>query len=192
MKLERCKNCDGLMEVKDGPSRGRRKECCSQACRKAWSRRTHGNEKTPPQDHQCMQTQQDTDDPPPKALPVPAASPLSTLLPVATTPRRRFQHELVQEQGHYHCSICGWVWDELPIRNCPGMPMFAQETRPAHLLTLDELKQRRLCPGEQPMPFPDAVVYTEKAPGWKPLYDLRKVQSGSAVCLKGACEPQAS
>src|SRR6266702_700810 len=108
MKLKRCKNCGGLMEVKDRPSRGRRKECCSPACRKAWSRRAHENEKTPPQDHQCMQTQQGPGDQPPKALhrmtiSAPAASFPSTLASVATPPRRRFQHDLVQEQGHYHC-----------------------------------------------------------------------------------------
>lgn len=53
--------------------------------------------------------------------------------------------------------------------------MYSEESQPAHLFTLDQLRERRLLPGD----IEDAVLYSEKAPGWICLYDIEKARHDS-------------
>jgi len=188
-----CKNyerCGRMIQVKDGPSPGRGRECCSSRCRQAVSRRERANKGTHSHYENRKQSQREARSSPKEKREEqdPIQSPPSPETNSHPAVQCILRHQIVVERGSYHCRICGWSWSELPTRSCPTGLMYSPETKPAHLLTHDQLKKRGLRPGD----VPDAYLYRKTGPGWGCLYDVRKAQPDPIKVWKITPEGQAS
>ena len=61
------------------------------------------------------------------------------------------EHQLVQKDNCYNCSVCQWMWHRPPREDCPGVKRYSYGTVPDHLVTFTELRRRKLKPGGPPV-----------------------------------------
>lgn len=87
------------------------------------------------------------------------------------------QHDLTEADGVWSCAVCRWQWRRQPISECPGLPRYAFDDRPAHLLTANELARRGLrLPADGSVQLAGIIYgdHPRTRERWTPLYDLRQ------------------
>lgn len=176
-----CKSCGKLLPY-DETRPGRPPEYCNETHRQRGYRKARAYQNTDKDEDELVSgrtaVQQKTvhRNAPPRSS---SATPSTTHHSVSDPPIiYMLGHRLISRKTCYTCRICGWSWSDFPENSCPGRRMYSQNDKPAHLLTLEQVKQEGLHPEDFPscmLPYPDAFLYRpDKETGREPLYDIRK------------------
>lgn len=82
------------------------------------------------------------------------------------------KHQLIQQEGHWYCSVCHWSWKHFPRAQCPGVQRFAYAEAPSDYLTYTELRALRLKPLDAHSP--GGCYWRVGRREWLWFYDRRK------------------
>ncbi len=81
-------------------------------------------------------------------------------------------HNLLKIPGGWECSCCLWKWSSKPLSECPGIPRYSWENKPACLQTKTQLGKQglKLSPNQQVR----GIVQSGDGKQWWELYDARE------------------
>ena len=79
------------------------------------------------------------------------------------------QHQLIQKDGCWYCSVCRWSWKQPPRLQCPGVERFAFGEAPSYYLTVTQLRRLHLKPLD--LCRPDGCYWRAGKKTWLWFYD---------------------
>jgi len=60
---------------------------------------------------------------------------------------KNMEHQIEKTASGVRCLVCEKTWKQKPRYGCPGVKWYERGTAPEHLMTIGQLKKRRLKPG---------------------------------------------